>query len=82
MTLKSSTEFRTAYHDMLHSSNGNPMREVYNDLQKKFNREFQYRESFPVCYLRQLAYYEELSHVCYKQGKRTGTSCTPSTRSS
>lgn len=46
MTLKSSTEFRTAYHDMLHSSNGNPMREVYNDLQKKFNREFQYRESF------------------------------------
>ena len=54
--MRRSTEFRTAYHDMLHSSNGNPMRKVYNDLQKKFNREFQYRESFPVCYLRQLAY--------------------------
>ena len=60
-----------AYHDKLHSSSGNPMREVYNDLQKKFNKEFQYRASFPVCYLRQLAYYEELSSVCSKQVKRT-----------
>ncbi|OAO13766.1 hypothetical protein AV274_4547 [Blastocystis sp. ATCC 50177/Nand II] len=54
------TEFRTAYHNMIHSNSGNPMKDVYNDLQKKFNRDFQYRESFPVCFLRQLAYYEEL----------------------
>ena len=50
---------------MIHSNSGNPMKDVYNDLQKKFNRDFQYRESFPVCYLRQLAYYEELLRVCW-----------------
>ena len=65
MLLKSSTEFRTAYHNMIHSNSGNPMKDVYNDLQKKFNRDFQYRESFPVCFLRQLAYYEELLGVCW-----------------
>ena len=65
MLLKSSTEFRTAYHNMIHSNSGNPMKDVYNDLQKKFNRDFQYRKSFPVCSLRQLAYYEELLCVCW-----------------
>ena len=67
MLLKSSTEFRTAYHNMIHSNSGNPMKDVYNDLQKKFNRDFQYRESFPVCFLRQLAYYEELLCVCWRE---------------
>ena len=43
------------------------MKDVYNDLQKKFNRDFQYRESFPVCSLRQLAYYEELLGVCWRE---------------
>ena len=67
MMLKSSTEFRTAYHNMIHSNSGNPMKDVYNDLQKKFNRDFQYRKSFPVCFLRQLAYYEELLGVCWRE---------------
>ena len=67
MLLKSSTEFRTAYHNMIHSNSGNPMKDVYNDLQKKFNRDFQYRKSFPVCSLRQLAYYEELLCVCWRE---------------
>ena len=71
--MRRSNEFRTAYHDMIHSNGVNPMKEVYNSLQRVFNKKYEWREQCRVCYLRQLSYYEELWCVWHKQTKRSGS---------
>ena len=54
------SDFRVTYNSMIHNRDDNPMRTVYNKLQASFNKKYQYRKSFPICYLRQASYYEEI----------------------
>lgn len=43
---------------MIHSNVDNPMKLLYNDVQKEYNRRYAHIHNSRVCYLRQKSYYE------------------------
>ena len=56
-----SSDFRVKYHNVIHSDEINPMKEVYNRLQKKFNQQYMHIPSSRVCFCKQKSYYQEIS---------------------
>ena len=57
-----SSKFRILYHNALHGSKmaDRTMKDVYNKVQKYYNRRYERDDRFPVCYSRQPSYYEQL----------------------
>ncbi|KAK8799970.1 hypothetical protein WA588_002790, partial [Blastocystis sp. NMH] len=54
------SDFRIKYHNIIHSDEENPMKEVYNRLQRRFNQRYQHIRSSRVCFHKQDSYYQEL----------------------